>query len=40
MVEAVSAQAIARILSITDAAGIHREAVRIPLTPSAAHLKS
>lgn len=32
--ETVSQQTIARILAVTDALGIHREAVRIPLGPT------
>lgn len=32
--ETVSADTIRRILEITDALGIHREAVRIPLAPT------
>jgi hypothetical protein len=31
---AVSPVTIARILAVTDALGIHREAIRIPLAPS------
>jgi hypothetical protein len=32
--QTVAAETIARILAITDALGIHREAVRIPLGPT------
>ena len=33
--ESVSPDTINRILAVTDAIGIHREAVRVPLAPSA-----